>query len=98
MFRKVGETRNLEAPESARYDEDLDVWFVSNINGQPGNKDNNGYISRLRPDGTPYNLKFIEGGKKGVTLNAPRGWPSAETRSGWPISTPPARSTSAPAR
>ena len=24
-------------------------------------------------DGTPYNVKFIEGGKKGVTLNAPKG-------------------------
>ena len=73
MFRKVGETPNLQAPESARYDEDLDVWFISNINGQPGIKDNNGFISRVRPDGTPYNLKFIEGGKNGVTLNAPKG-------------------------
>jgi hypothetical protein len=73
MFRKVGETPNLQGPESARYDRDLDVWFVSNINGQPLGKDNNGYISRLRPDGAPYTVKFIEGGKKGVTLNAPKG-------------------------
>jgi sugar lactone lactonase YvrE len=72
-FHKVGETSNLQGPESARYDRDLDVWFVSNVNGNPTGKDNNGYISRLRPDGTPYNLKFIEGGKKGVTLNAPKG-------------------------
>jgi sugar lactone lactonase YvrE len=69
MFRKTGETPNLQGPESARYDKDLDVWFVSNVNGLPSAKDNNGYISRLRPDGTPYNVKFIEGGKKGVTLN-----------------------------
>jgi sugar lactone lactonase YvrE len=73
QFRKVGETTNLQGPESARYDRDLDVWFVSNVNGNPAGKDNNGYISRLRPDGTPYNLKFIEGGKKGITLNAPKG-------------------------
>jgi len=73
MFRKVGETPNLQGPESVRYDRDLDVWFVSNINGTPLQKDNNGYISRLRPDGTPYTIKFIEGGKKGVTLNAPKG-------------------------
>ena len=73
MFRKVGETPNLHGPESARYDRDLDVWFVANINGEPLGKDNNGYISRLRPDGAPYALKFIEGGKKGVTLNAPKG-------------------------
>jgi hypothetical protein len=73
MFVKVAETPNLQGPESARYDRDLDVWFVSNINGAPGGKDNNGYISRLRPNGTPYTVKFIEGGKKGVTLNAPKG-------------------------
>jgi sugar lactone lactonase YvrE len=73
MFRKVGETANLQGPESARYDRELDVWFVANVNGLPAAKDNNGYISRLRPDGTPYQLKFIEGGKKGVTLNAPKG-------------------------
>ena len=73
MFRKVGQTPDLDGPESARYDRDLDVWFVSNVNGTPVAKDNNGYISRLRPDGAPYTLKFIEGGKKGVTLNAPKG-------------------------
>lgn len=73
MFRKVGETRDLQGPESARYDRDLDVWFVSNINGTPLQKDNNGYISKLRPNGTPYAVKFIEAGKKGVTLNAPKG-------------------------
>jgi hypothetical protein len=73
QFRKVGETANLQGPESARYDRELDVWLVSNVNGDPGKRDNNGYISRLRPDGAPYNLKFIEGGKKGVTLNAPKG-------------------------
>jgi sugar lactone lactonase YvrE len=73
MFRKVGTTPNLQGPESAKYDRDLDVWFVANINGQPLGKDNNGYISKLRPDGTPYSVKFIESGKKGVTLNAPKG-------------------------
>ena len=72
-LRQVGETPDLQGPESARYDKDLDVWFVSNINGDPSKKDNNGYISRLRPDGSPYNLKFIEGGAKGITLNAPKG-------------------------
>jgi sugar lactone lactonase YvrE len=73
MFRKVGQTPNLQGPESARYDRDLDIWFVSNVNGTAVQKDNNGYISRLRPDGALYSLKFIEGGKKGVTLNAPKG-------------------------
>src|SRR6266850_1598286 len=39
----------------------------------PTAKDNNGFISRVRPDGAVENLKFIEGGHGGVTLNAPKG-------------------------
>lgn len=71
--RKIGEVRGFEHPESAHYDRDLNVWFVSNINGDPSKKDNNGYISRLKADGTPDSMKFITAGKKGVTLNAPKG-------------------------
>jgi sugar lactone lactonase YvrE len=36
-------------------------------------KDGNGYISRLKADGTVDSMKFIEGGKLGVTLNGPKG-------------------------
>ncbi len=63
----------FKQPESVKYDADLDVWYVSNINGDPFAKDGNGYISRLRSDGTPDSLEFIVGGKNGVTLNAPKG-------------------------
>jgi sugar lactone lactonase YvrE len=73
VFKKDGETRDLKHPESALYDSDLDVWFISNINGDPLAKDNNGFISRLTPDGTVDSLKFISGGVKGVTLNGPKG-------------------------
>lgn len=71
--RKVGEASDFKNPESARYDRDLDIWFVSNVNGDPGKKDNNGYISRLKADGTPDTATFVVSGKKGVTLNAPKG-------------------------
>lgn len=60
-------------PESVKYDAAQDVYFVSNINGNPSVKDNNGFISRVKPDGTIETLKFIEGGKNHVTLNAPKG-------------------------
>ena len=63
----------FEAPESARYDADLDVWYVSNVNGPPNAKDGNGYISRLKGDGTMDSLKFIAGGTGGVKLDAPKG-------------------------
>ena len=73
-----GATRTLtvggfSTPESVLHDSAQDVYFVSNINGSPTAKDNNGFISRVRPDGAVENLKFIEGGRAGVTLNAPKG-------------------------
>src|SRR6266571_5096109 len=60
-------------PESVLHDPVQDIYFVSNINGGPTAKDNNGFISRVRPDGAVENLKFIEGGHGGATLNAPKG-------------------------
>jgi sugar lactone lactonase YvrE len=64
---------SLEAPEAARFDPDLGVYFLANINGTPLAKDGNGYISRLTRDGKIDSLKFIAGGRGGVTLNAPKG-------------------------
>jgi sugar lactone lactonase YvrE len=59
-------------PESVRWDREQRVWFVSNINVGPM-KDGNGFISRLRADGQVDLLRFIESGRNGVTLHAPRG-------------------------
>jgi sugar lactone lactonase YvrE len=71
--RKIGTVKNLQNPESARWDAEQNVWFVSNVNGGPSAKDNNGYISRLKPDGSVDSLKFIAAGRNKVTLNAPKG-------------------------
>ncbi|WP_437596814.1 SMP-30/gluconolactonase/LRE family protein [Sorangium sp. So ce590] len=60
-------------PESVLYDADNDRYLVSNINGNPDDKDNNGFISVLSPDGQVTNLKWIEGGKAKVKLDAPTG-------------------------
>src|SRR5438128_7449309 len=70
---KVGTVEGFLTPESVLHDPVQDIYFVSNINGSPTAKDNNGFISRVRPDGAVENLKFIEGGHSGVTLNAPKG-------------------------
>jgi len=73
-FTRLGAiTGGFKTPESVRYDADQDVYFVSNVNGNPSQKDGNGFISRVRPDNTIENLSFIQGGKNGVTLNAPKG-------------------------
>ncbi len=70
---KVLTVEGFLAPESVLHDTLQDVYFVSNINGSPTAKDNNGFISRVKPDGAVENLKFIEGGRNGIILNAPKG-------------------------
>ena len=70
---KVGTVVGFLSPESVLFDSVQDVYFVSNINGGPLAKDNNGFISRVRPDGAIEVLKFVEGGRAGVTLNGPKG-------------------------
>ena len=69
----VKSIEGFSAPESAKWDADGGVWFVSNINGQPLAKDNNGFIARVDRDGNVDSLHFIRGGRGGVTLNAPKG-------------------------
>lgn len=66
-------TAGLATPESVLYDEKSDTYLVSNINGSPLEKDNNGYITELSPDGTVVKAKLVAGGENGVTLNAPKG-------------------------
>ena len=63
----------LATPESVLYDAATDTYLVSNINGAPTEKDNNGYIAELSADGKVVAPKLIAGGEKGVTLNAPKG-------------------------
>ncbi len=63
----------LSTPESVLYDADNDRYLVSNINGKPLDKDNNGFISVLSPDGQITTLKWIEAGKNKVKLDAPKG-------------------------
>ena len=70
---KVAAVQGFLAPESVVHDTAQDVYFVSSINGSATAKDNNGFISRVKPDGAVENQLFIAGGKNGVTLNAPKG-------------------------
>ena len=70
---KVVTVEGFLAPESVLHDTTQDIYFVSNVNGSPLAKDNNGFISRVKPDGAVENLKFIEGGRNGIVLNAPKG-------------------------
>jgi hypothetical protein len=60
-------TADLKTPESVLYDVERDVIYVSNINGDPAQKDGNGFISILNSDGSEKNLEWIK------NLDAPKG-------------------------
>ena len=61
------EAKGLAGPESVVYDPVTDVLYVSNINGAVMQKDGNGFIARLKPDGTLLERQWVEG------LNSPTG-------------------------
>ena len=66
-------SEGLQGPESALYDAEADIYLVSNVNGGASDKDDNGFISRVAPDGKNYESRWIDGGAADVTLNAPKG-------------------------
>src|SRR5262245_10819200 len=60
-------TTDFASPESAYYHAGSNAVYVSSINGQILDKDGNGYISKLSPDGKVVSAKWVTG------LNAPKG-------------------------
>lgn len=64
---------DFQGPECLRFDIERNRYLVSNINGKMLDKDNNGFISALAPDGTVIARKWISADTPGVTLNAPKG-------------------------
>ncbi|MCK9270852.1 MAG: SMP-30/gluconolactonase/LRE family protein [Bacteroidales bacterium] len=54
-------------PESVFYDENNQVLYVANINGKPTDKDSNGFLSAMEPDGRITRLEWVAG------LHAPKG-------------------------
>ena len=69
----IATVSGFDIPESVRYDAARDVFYVSNVTGNPQAKDNNGFISRVRADGTMDSLRFLAGGVGGATLHSPKG-------------------------
>jgi len=66
-------TDGFQTPESVLYDADADVYLVSNINGKPTDADDNGFISKVSPEGKIVELKWIDGAKENIKLDAPKG-------------------------
>ena len=63
----------LESPNSFVGDPSGKDYFISNVNGDREARDNNGFITKLDPNGKITNLKFIQGGVADIFLHAPKG-------------------------
>ena len=66
-LEQLWETGGLNNPESVVYDGKSRTIYVSNVNGPAGDKDGNGFISRLVPEGKILDKEWVKG------LNAPKG-------------------------
>jgi sugar lactone lactonase YvrE len=72
--RLITTVDGFTGPEAVRYDPDQDLYFVSNFGtGSATARDTNGFISRVRSDGSIESLRWIAGNASGVVLHAPRG-------------------------
>ncbi|PWN05706.1 SMP-30/gluconolactonase/LRE family protein [Rhodohalobacter mucosus] len=69
---RVHAVSGFDGPEAVRYDPDSDLYFVSNFTGGGNDRDANGFISTLLPDGSIQALQFITGTDE-HPLHAPRG-------------------------
>lgn len=67
---KIWEATGFMGPESAIHDGGRSVLYVSNVNGDPNDKDGNGYISKIGIDGTVLESNWVTGlnGPKGMAL------------------------------
>ncbi|MCF8365501.1 MAG: hypothetical protein K9H16_06955 [Bacteroidales bacterium] len=57
----------FQVPESVYYEANEKMLFVANINGSPTDRDGNGFISQMEPDGRMVRLEWAAG------LHAPKG-------------------------
>lgn len=67
---QVWELAGFEAPESALPVKAENLIYVSNVNGNPPDKDGNGYISKVSLDGKMLAQKWVTGldGPKGLAI------------------------------
>lgn len=71
--RSVLPDTGFRTPESVLWDARAGVYYVSNINGTPLDRDDNGFISRIQANGQPLVWRWINGADTAVALHAPKG-------------------------
>jgi hypothetical protein len=70
---QANQINGLMSPHSFLADPAGDEYFISNVNGEPDAKDNNGFITKIDQSGKVAAMKFIQGGQGEVSLHAPKG-------------------------
>lgn len=73
LLSQAAQITGLQSPNSFVGDPSGKEYFISNINGEPQARDNNGFITKLNAQGKVTDLKFIQGGVADVLLHAPKG-------------------------
>lgn len=68
----LAQITGLAEPEAVRYDDEHDVYYVSNFNGDGGERDGNGFITLASADGEVLELQFMTG-TDDFPMHAPRG-------------------------
>jgi len=59
--QKLWEASGFRQPESVVFDRVAGAIYVSNVNGDPMKKDDNGFISKLGPDGKVVTMEWVKG-------------------------------------
>jgi sugar lactone lactonase YvrE len=69
----VASVVGFKSPESAQYDPEQDVWFVTNIFGFGSDRDGKGFITRIPAGQIDSGRVFAQSDSNGVQLDAPKG-------------------------
>lgn len=73
-LKEVWRAEGFKQPESVVFDAERKALYLSNIDGDPTNKDGKGYIAKLSPDGKVTAAEWVTGlnGPKGLGLSGDR--------------------------
>lgn len=63
---------NLNAPQGTAVDPG-EGYFIANANGDPGDRHNHGFITKLNQEGEIIDLHFIQDGEDSTVLHSPAG-------------------------
>lgn len=73
LATQIVEDVRFSGPAAVIHDPIADLYLVSNIEGDPLERDGKAFISRVSPSGRVEDVRWIDGATPGVILHAPKG-------------------------